>query len=218
MKSIYLLAGLLLIIPLSGAAQDLVSQKNYETNDQAVISGFFSFDNKLSIINGDYGWFSGGTFGMVINKQTRIGMGGYSLVNNNPFDYWNFEGDHRLNKLSSEIGYFGLAFEHIFLPDAPVHVTIPILLSGGEVEIKQKVQTFADPQKTGTSYWAIVEKSKIAVIEPGINIELEILPWMNLDLGTSYRFVLGSELNSLPNSDRNLSGASFHTGLKFNCF
>jgi hypothetical protein len=41
---------------------------------------------------------------------------------------------------------------------------------------------------------------------------------MNLDLGASYRFVMGSELNTIPNSDRKFSGASFHLGLKFCCF
>jgi hypothetical protein len=100
-----------------------------------------------------------------------------------------------------------------------LHITTPLLLAWGSATIKQEVPlnqvTFPDPQGVENTYWATVEKSNLAVIEPGINIELDILPWMGLDLGISYRFVLGSELNSIPNSDRNLSGATFHTGLKF---
>ena len=103
-----------------------------------------------------------------------------------------------------------------------MHITTPVLLAGGSAKIKQEVPlnqvTFPDPQGIEDTYWASVEKSILGVIEPGINIELEILPWMSLDIGTSYRFVLGSELNTIPNADRILSGASFHTGLKFSCF
>jgi hypothetical protein len=32
--------------------------------------------------------------------------------------------------------------------------------------------TFPDPNEIESTYWATVERSKLAVIEPGINIEL----------------------------------------------
>jgi len=222
MKSLYITLGLLSIIYFGGFAQDLLAQNNHETKEQSVIGGFFSFDNKLSTIHGENVWLSGGTFGIVINNQMRIGLGGYSLETKSMFEYQNHEDANQPYQFNTELGYFGLAFEYVFFPDAPVHITTPLLLAWGSATIKQEVPlnqvTFPDPQGIENTYWASVEKSNLAVIEPGINIELQILPWMSLDLGTSYRFVLGSELNSIPNSDQNLSGASFHTGLKFICF
>jgi hypothetical protein len=222
MKAIYFTAGLFFIMSFGGFAQEFIPQNNSETTDQTVIGGFFSFDNKLSTLHGANVWFSGGTFGIVIDHQMRIGLGGYSLKTKSMFDYANPAEDYKEYLLNNELGYFGLAFEYVFFPDAPVHITIPVLLAGGSAKIKQEVPlnqlSFPDPQGIESTYWALVEKSNLAVIEPGINIELEILPWMRLDLGTSYRFVLGSELESILNSDRNLSGASFHAGLKFSCF
>ena len=222
MKSIYLTAGLLFITSFGGFAQESIPNNNHETKEPSVIGGFFSFDNKLSTLHGANVWFSGGTFGIVINHQMRIGLGGYSLKTKSMFDYANPVEDNQVYQFNNEIGYFGLAFEYVFFPDAPVHITTPVLLAGGSAKIKQEVPlnqvTFPDPQGIEDTYWATVEKSILCVIEPGINIELEILPWMSLDIGTSYRFVLGSELNTIPNTDRNLSGASFHTGLKFSCF
>jgi len=221
-KSIYITAGLIFILSFGGFAQDVIPQNNPETKEKAVIGGFFSFDNKLSTIHGNNVWLSGGTFGIVTNHQMRIGLGGYSLKTKSMFKYQNHEDVNQPYHFNTEMGYFGLAFEYVFFPDAPVHITMPVLLAGGSVTIKQEVPlnqvTFPDPQGIESTYWATVENSNLAVIEPGINIELEILPWMRLDLGTSYRFVLGSELYSIPNSDRDLSGASFHTGLKFSCF
>jgi hypothetical protein len=222
MKSIYITTGLLFIISFSGFTQDIIPQNNDETNDKAVIGGFFSFDSKLSTIHGNNVWFSGGTFGMVINHQMRIGLGGYSLESKSIFDYTNPEEDNKVYQFNTELGYFGLAFEYVFLPDAPVHITIPVLFAGGRTCIKQQVPlnqvTFPDPEEIESTYWATVERSNLAVFEPGINLEMDIFSWMSLDLGTSYRFVWGSHLNSLPNSDRILSGVSFHTGLIFQCF
>jgi hypothetical protein len=207
---------------MCGFAQDSIPQNNHESKEKAVIGGFFSFDNKLSTIHGDNVWLSGGTFGMVIDHQMRIGLGGYSLKTKSMFEYQNSEDANQSYQFNTEMEYFGLAFEYVFFPDAPVHITTPILLAGGHAKIKQEISlnqvTFPDPQGIENTYWATVEKSNLAVIEPGINIELDILLWLSLDLGASYRFVLGSELNSIPNADRNLSGASFHTGLKFDCF
>jgi hypothetical protein len=222
MKSIYITTGLLFIIFFSGFTQDIIPQNNDETNDKAVIGGFFSFGSKLSTIHGNNVWFSGGTFGMVINHQMRIGLGGYSLESKSIFKYTNPEEYNKVYQFNTELGYFGLTFEYVFLPDAPVHITTPVLFAGGRAYIKQQVPlnqvTFPDPEGIESTYWATVERSNLAVIEPGINIEMEILSWMSLDLGTSYRFVLGSHLNSFPNSDRILSGVSFHTGLIFKCF
>ena len=103
-----------------------------------------------------------------------------------------------------------------------MHLTTPLLLAGGRAIIKQEVElnqvTFPDPEEIESTYWARVERSYLAVIEPGINIEFDIFSWMSLATGGSYRFVLGSQLYSLPGSDRILSGASIHTGLKFQCF
>ena len=179
MKSIRLIVGFFFIISFSGFTQELIPQKNDETIEKAVIGGFFSFDSKISTIHGNNVWFSGGTFGMVINHQMRIGLGGYSLESKSIFEYMNPVEDNKVYQFNTELGYFGLALEYVFFPDAPVHITTPVLLAGGRAYIKQQVPlnqvTFPDPEEIETTYWATVERSNLAVIEPGINIELGIL-------------------------------------------
>ena len=177
MKPICLSAWLLFVISLNIFAQDLHSGRNEERKNKAVIGGYISFDSKLSTVHGDNVWFSGGTFGAVINHQARIGLGGYSLGSKSMFEYRNPEEDYQLYHFNTELGYFGLAFEYVFFPESPIHITTPVLFAVGRAKITQQVplnqMTFPDPNEIETTYWATVERSNLAVIEPGINIELE---------------------------------------------
>jgi hypothetical protein len=222
MKTFYLMTAILLITFIDCFSQNSISKKNDEAKSQKNSWGFFSSDSKLTSLNGNNAKFFGGAFGIVIKQRTRIGLGGYSLRGKNMFEYQNPSGENIGYQLKNEFNYFGPFFEFVFLPDAPVHITIPVQLGGGKATIKQEVQlnqlSFPGSEEIERTYWATVEKSNLSVIEPGVNIEFEILSWMNLDLGASYRFVLGSELNTIPNSAWKFSGASFQFGLKFTCF
>lgn len=222
MKTIYLITGILLITVTYCFSQNLNFKKNDETKRQKSGWGFLSSESKFTSLNGNNAKFVGGAFGIVIKQQTRIGLGGYSLRGKNIFEYQNTSGENIGYQLKNELNYFGPLFEFVFLPDALVHITIPIQLGGGKATIKQEVQldqlSFPGSEEIERTYWATVEKCNLSVIEPGVNFEFEILSWMNLDLGASYRFVLGSELNTIPNSARKFSGASFQFGLRFTCF
>ena len=50
----------------------------------------------------------------------RIGLGGYSLKTKSMFDYANPAEDYKEYLLNNELEYFGLAFEYVFFPDAPL--------------------------------------------------------------------------------------------------
>jgi hypothetical protein len=222
MKSIFLMTGFLFIAVVNCFSQNLILKKNDEAKSQKQICGFLSSDSKLTSLNGNNTRLFGGAFGVEIKHRTRIGLGGYSLRGKNMFEYLNPLGDNKEYQLNNEFEYFGLFFEYVVLPDAPIHITIPVLLGGGKATIKQEVPlnqlSFPGSEGIEETYWATVEKCNLSVIEPGMNVELEMLSWMNLDLGASYRFVMGSELKTIPNSARNFSGASFHLGLNFSCF
>ena len=222
MKTIYLMTGILLITFTNCFSRNLIFKKSDEAKSLKSSWGFISSDSKLTSLNGSNAKFLGGAFGIVIKQRTRMGLGGYSLRGKNMFEYQNPSGENIGYQLKNELNYFGPFFEFVLLPDAPVQITIPVQLGGGKATIKQEVQlnqlSFPGSGDIERTYWATVEKSNLSVIEPGVNIEFEILSWMNLDIGASYRFVLGSELNTIPNSARKFSGATFQFGLKFTCF
>jgi hypothetical protein len=222
MKSIFLTTGFLFVMTLSSYSQEIISSKNDDIKSRKLSSVFFSFDSKYTSVQGSNVLFYGGTFGIVLNQHSKIGLGGYSTGNKMMFEYQNPAEDNKAYQLNNEIEYFGLVYEYILLPDSKVHITIPVLLAGGIATIKQEVPlnplSFPSSHGVERTYRATVEKNSLAVIEPGINLELKVFSWMSLDLGASYRFVLGSELYSIPNSNQKFSGSSFHTGLRFYCF
>jgi hypothetical protein len=222
MKTIYLMTAILLITFTDCFSQNQIFKKNDEAKSQKSAWGFISSDSKITSLNGNNAKFIGGTFGIILKNRTRIGLGGYSLTGKNMFEYQEPSGENTVYQLKNELNYFGPFFEFVFLPDSRVHITIPVQFGGGKTTIKQEVQlnqlSFPGPEEIERTYWATVEKCNLAVIEPGVNVELEILSWMKLDLGASYRFVMGSELNSIPHSNQEFSGTAFHIGLKFICF
>ena len=167
-------------------------------------------------------WFSGGKFGLVINNTMMIGLGGYSLENSSPFEYTGIENKSQTYLFEMEMEYGGLVFEYTFFKESPVHVVIRVLIGVGDINIKQSVPLHKIatefPDDFESTYSAKVENSKIGVFEPGVNLEVELLSWARFDIEASYRYVFGSDLSSLPNADRRISGTSLDLGIKFGCF
>ena len=112
--------------------------------------------------------------------------------------------------------------EYTFLNKSPVHISTPLLLGGDRSTIKENVPLnqyeFHDSQNSEDDYWATVEYSSFVVFELGVSVEVVLLKWLRIGLGSSYRQVIGNNLNSLPDADDDLSGFSFDINLKLGSF
>jgi hypothetical protein len=71
-----------------------------------------------------------------------------------------------------------------------------------------------------SSGWGPQDTTKQAdgfyVVEPGVNAELNVASYFRINLGGSYRFVTGAELQDIGNDD--LSGPAATLTLKFGGF
>ena len=154
--------------------------------------------------------------GLLLNHQLFIGAGGYGLVNDikasqAAYDYYKPAYDLYLN-----MGYGGGIIEYTFMPNKLVHATAGVLVGGGAVTYRYNMWndnwnwmdgTFGTSSKTDVFF----------VVEPSINIEVNMTTWMRMDLGGSYRFVTGvGSLVDLQNS--NLRGGSANLTFKFGKF
>jgi len=102
-------------------------------------------------------------------------------------------------------------------PKKLFHLTFPLLIGAGGSKIKTK--TLFDSNVTDPEDWTQyenVESTGFFVLEPGVNIELNMTKIFRLDLGVSYRFISGTDLQRLSNND--LSDFSFNLCLKFGKF
>lgn len=184
--------------------------------------GYGAPELKLTNFNQNPGLMVGGHGGFIMNHKVIIGGGGYGLVTNSRFN------DDTLNLGT---GYGGFRMEYICCSHKLVHFTIPVLVGAGGVGVMEKnkdqstLGNFNWDSNDDEDYeddwddwhnWDVVESSAYFVVEPGVNVELNIVKYFRIAMGGSYRYVAGTDLDLIKDSD--LSDFSFNLSLKFGVF
>ena len=98
-------------------------------------------------------------------------------------------------------GAGGVFFEYVFNIENLIHFSIPLNIMAGGINIYDS--------KTEIE----IESSAFFIIEPGINIDLNVSKHYIQSLYISYRQVLGSSLVNL--DDKNISGLNIGLIFKF---
>lgn len=159
-----------------------------------------SIGNNFAVMTGGYG-------GVLLNRKWMFGAGAYSLANNITSTYAPSATTGYKQYLN--FWYTGLAVEYTHNTDKLIHWTAGALVGGGAVSRRNKANfDWDDDDKHYHSY----DRSGLFVAEPFANIELNVTSYLRLDLGATYRLVLGSNTPNISNGD--LSMASFHFGIK----
>lgn len=210
MKLTLSITGLLLIAMLSTAnAQD--NQNEYRS--------IFNKKSDRKTSHGGYGSFGVGYTNIdekdaillnfkgawVINHSISLGFAGTGFFNNlskNPNNTEKYLGG----------GYGGFFFEPILLAKSPVHLTFPILIGGGGVStIPQNYWDWDD------SYYPY-DYDIFFLVEPGVELEFNMVKFFRVALGASYRWTNGiilqesADLSVAPDA---LDGFNFYMNFKF---
>lgn len=152
-------------------------------------------------------------FGMVIDQYFTIGLSGRGWYNRDEMYYANLT-DTAGAYL--EGGYGGLLLECTLFPNSPVHITFPVIIGGGAATyISEKDYLEWDEDEWDTEHTTL-DKDDFFVIEPGAYIEMNLLSFMKLDAGVSYRYVRDLHMINTPNDMMN--NFTFMMGLKFGKF
>ncbi len=159
---------------------------------------------KFSSVNDQFALLVGGRGGWIINHAFMIGFGGYGLVNDilshviGPF-----------GERFVDFGYGGLDLEYVFNSDRLIHLSLHALIGGGAVSIRGSSMNSWD---SGSHH----SQDGVFVVEPGMNLDLNIIKWFRLSAGASYRYVRGS--SSGVSSNKELSGPSAQMTFRFGEF
>lgn len=195
MKKRLLIAGLWIAGLISTS---MAQEKEYE------IQTLFG-DSDRKIDHGGYGAFSvgytqiggqdvvtlGGRAGWLIDHHVTLGMAGTALVNSIYLDgYWPDEDGFYLVG-----GYGGFFVEPIVAPHFPIHVAFPILIGGGGLALNDNTWhdydwEYDDYEPYDWDYYFI--------FEPGIEIELNMVKFLRLAFGASYRYASDMHMNYVP--------------------
>ncbi len=213
MKNLVLSLFLLLITGQLAWAQEYekpVKPTKTLLGDGAKVRGFGSLDMRMTEMKDDLGLLMGAHGGIILNNHFVIGLGGYGLTSN-----FELEDSENFDDLYMYGGYGGLILGAIFSPKEVVHIYTPVLIGAGGMEVTNRnyLNNFHRPQPP---FGTFTETSAFFVVEPGLEVEINITRFFKVGLGASYRLVRESDLTTVSNKD--LSGFSGGLSLKFGKF
>ncbi len=220
MKTIIFTTVLALLFCAGLFAQD----KDFETQPQTIFSGgakvtgwFIDFNNSYSHINGKCTYLPGFSGGIVMNRNFRLGLTGKSLSYYETYLYYPDRFDEPVYLVG---GYGGLYMEASPIDSKVIHVSFPLILGGGGATYMSKnkfPEWEADDDEWEWDYdRASLSTSPFFVIEPGVNLEVNITAFMKLYAGYSYRWTGGLRLEHTSHTAFN--GSNFNMGLRFGKF
>jgi len=149
---------------------------------------------KFTQVNGQFGVIVGGRGGWIINRSLVVGGGGYGLAGS-----VNAEEINSDTKLG--MGYGGLELEYIFASRKVVHFSVQGLIGAGGVRYQDSDASEGDA---------------VFIVEPSLNLVLNVTKFFRLALGAGYRYIAGVDSADL--DAWALNGLSGTVALKFGYF
>ena len=154
-----------------------------------------------SQIDGKDAFLVGARGAWLIDHSIGIGLAGYGFINDIHTNDGFIDAD-----LDLVGGYGGLLIEPIIMAKSPVHISLPIIIGAGGI-------TYTDNFGWDNNNY---DSDAFFVIEPGIEIEFNLIKFMRIATGVYYRHTSNIELEGVDNDV--LNGFSTGITLKFGKF
>lgn len=148
----------------------------------ALTTGYSNIDNRDAILIGGRGAW-------LINHKLGIGLSGTGFLTSS-------KEDAVLNdRYQLAGGYGGLFLEFIMNPNSPVHVSFPLTIGAGGVAYVRREYGF------NSDFDALEHDSEaFFMVEPGVEVELNLVKFMRIAFGASYRYTSEVKLDYASNN------------------
>lgn len=198
---------ILVVMLCTGSASFLAAQQVETLVSEGVEhGGFGSLLYGVTSVNGEAAYLTGTRGAWMLKFRDghalNIGLGGYrtrSGFNARPRRQTD---DGEAWELQTNYG--GLELEYLNRSHRLVHYGAQTTIGGGEVRYRNRNRA---PDRTSDSYF---------VLQPGVNVHLNVTQWFRMSGGLFYRYAGGVSLEGTSNSD--LSGVSAAIALRFGKF
>lgn len=168
------------------------------------IGGYGGLSVLYSQIDAKDAFIFGGRGAVIMGHIFAMGIGGAGFVNDSHWEY-------ALDKdVSLAGGYGGMFFEPIVFPKFPAHVSFPVLIGVGGI-----AYTSIERYDWDDEYF-VEDSETFLVIEPGMEIEMNVTRYFRFSFGGYYRYT--SEIDLLNTESDVLNGFSFGVNFKFGKF
>jgi hypothetical protein len=171
--------------------------------------GYGAITNKFTKVRGEYANLSGLYGGWYINHKFMVGVGVAASTNNItvPSQF----STNTINKRTYQYGQFGLMTEYVLNSDKPIHLVLQAFGGAGFT-----LQYLRNTWYSGGNDAYTSDENWFTVVEPGVQLEMNLFKWMRFSPGISYRATFGSDGAGV--KDKDLSGLSYNATLKFGKF
>lgn len=212
LRKIILIGVLFHLTIVQSNAQNIVKEPGAKTlfGNGESYGGFVGLKMKGGEVNGESALLLGGELSGTFAHKINIGIAGYGMVTGVDADTRDVEGRF----FQIHMGYGGLFLEPIIANNKVVHLTVPVILGVGGAGIHRDLRRVSG--RDIEDYWEVQETDAFLVIEPGLNVEINMLKFMRMNVGMSYRYIGGTDIEGI--SDSELSGYTASLGFKFGWF
>jgi len=208
MKSTGILLLMMLAI-LPAAGQDYYDDREISTifGDRHIShGGYGAITINYSQIDDKDGVVIGGRGSWVIGHWFAFGIGGSGFIND-----FHYNNDLR-QYVNLSGGYGGLYFEPILLPRIPVHLSLPVMIGVGGIAYTSSYNLYEMEE----SNIFVEDASPFLIVEPGVELEFNIVRCFRIAVGAYYR--LTSDIQLIDTEKDVLNGLSTGVTLKFGKF
>ena len=172
--------------------------------------GYGSLVVRYSQLDGKDGVQVGGRAGWIINHNFVIGMGGSGVIGMAYVKDYSGEKKNVRNNL----GYGGLLFEKVFFPKKAIHFSVPVLIGAGGLAVTPDYNYDDNNQDDWDEN--DIEASAFFVVEPGIEMEMNLFKFMRFNIGAYYRATSKVSIDGMSSGAAN--GFSVGATIKFGIF
>lgn len=200
-------------IPSSAQSQDNDEEIKtlFKRDPIRASGGYGAISNKLTTLDGHFANMVEMYGGWYVNHRFLIGASASATTNNIPVPA--AEVALPGTDLSYEYGQVGLMTEYVLGSNRTFHVVFNMTTGAGFTVQYDRYHY----QELSRQYRDMaLDENWFFVVEPGVQVEMNVFKWMRFSPGYSYRSVYGSKANGL--SDKDLSGSSLNFTLKFGKF
>lgn len=208
-----LVASMLLLVTLTTAqAQEEI--KTIFSGGKIRSGGYGAIGNQFTSIGGEFANLTQFYGGWYINRKFLIGAGGSASTNYIPvpLEHSASPGD----RMSYLYGQVGLVNEFVLGSNKAVHLVFHLFNGAGYTLQYNRTLEYDQSQYQDYNHDYPKDMNWFFVAEPGVQVEINLLKWMRLSPGVSYRYAQGSNGRGL--SDNDISGANLNMTLKFGKF
>lgn len=200
-----------LLFVLCAATPAFAEESNLAGGEMTAHGGYGAFGSRMSTIHGERAFFLGGRGGWIINHRLVLGGAGYGLVN-------------EIGRVTAPdgterhlgMGYGGPMLGLILASDRLIHLTLDVVVGAGGAAWERFDDDGDDWEDQLDDDDEDDYGSAFFVVEPSINLELNVAPFLRVSAGVGYRYVKGLDMPCVKEDD--LRGRTFGVALKFGHF